>query len=219
MATLAAELGTPARAYLTGAAAAALWGRVRPSYDVDLGLELKRKTRSSGEIIQRAVERTTRLTGIAVSVAEDIDRWGMITLLDYKRTSRRYRQFGPLELRLLHPANWSIGKLTRNLESDIRDVWRFSAARMSPPRRSSRPGDAPCAQVQPQRRSFSFVATSSTSFGSAVAASGQGIRRGSRPRPRSGARPESRVRRGLLDPDGPGPVDEIVAGLRETGGL
>lgn len=122
MATLAAELGTPARAYLTGAAAAALWGRVRPSYDVDLGLELKRKTRSSGEIIQRAVERTTRLTGIAVSVAEDIDRWGMITLLDYKRTSRRYRQFGPLELRLLHPANWSIGKLTRNLESDLRDV-------------------------------------------------------------------------------------------------
>jgi hypothetical protein len=122
MATLAAELGVPARAYLTGAAAAALWGRVRPSYDVDLGLELKRRSPTSWEVIQRAVDRTTRLTGIAVSVAEDIDRWGMITLLDYKRTSRRYRQFGRLELRLLHPANWSIGKLTRNLESDLRDV-------------------------------------------------------------------------------------------------
>ncbi|HEX3904818.1 MAG TPA: hypothetical protein VH853_18425 [Polyangia bacterium] len=122
MSTLAAEIGVPARAYLTGAAAAALWGRVRPSFDVDLGLELKRKSGTSWEVIERAVERTTRLTGIAVSVAEDIDRWGMITLLDYKRTSRRYRLFGQLELRLLHPANWSIGKLTRSLESDLRDV-------------------------------------------------------------------------------------------------
>jgi hypothetical protein len=122
MATLAAELGIAARAYLTGAAAAALWGRVRPSHDVDLGLEPKQKSRASWEIVQRAVERTTRLTGVAVSVAEDIDRWGMITLLDYKRTSRRYRKFGQLELRLLHPANWAIGKLTRGLESDLRDV-------------------------------------------------------------------------------------------------
>jgi hypothetical protein len=122
MATLAAELGIPARAYLTGAAAAALWGRVRPSHDVDLGLETNQKSRASWELVQRAVERTTRLTGVAVSVAEDIDRWGMITLLDYKRTSRRYRKFGQLELRLLHPANWSIGKLTRGLESDLRDV-------------------------------------------------------------------------------------------------
>jgi len=39
-AVLAAELGAPARAFVTGAAAAALWGRVRPSVDVDLGLEL-----------------------------------------------------------------------------------------------------------------------------------------------------------------------------------
>ena len=37
---LARELEIPARAYLTGAAAAALWGRVRPSVDVDLGIEL-----------------------------------------------------------------------------------------------------------------------------------------------------------------------------------
>ncbi len=119
---LAAEVGIPARAYLTGAAAAALWGRVRPSLDVDLGLELKRGAKADWELIERAVERTTRLTGIPVNIAEDIDRWGMITLLDYKRSSRLYRQFGLLEVRLLHPANWSIGKLTRNLDADIRDV-------------------------------------------------------------------------------------------------
>lgn len=120
--TLAAEVGAPARAYLTGAAAAALWGRVRPSLDVDLGLELKRGAKTDWESIERAVERTTRLTGIPVNIAEEIDRWGMITLLDYRRSSRRYRQFGLLEVRLLHPVNWSIGKLTRSLDADIRDV-------------------------------------------------------------------------------------------------
>ncbi|MBC8132616.1 MAG: hypothetical protein H7X95_06515 [Deltaproteobacteria bacterium] len=124
---LATELAVPARAFLTGAAAAALWGRVRPSADIDLGLELRAKGKSklgasSWQVIQQAVERTTRLTGVPASVAEDIDRWGMITLLDYKRTSRLFRRFGKLEVRLLDPVNWSIGKLTRCLDPDIRDV-------------------------------------------------------------------------------------------------
>lgn len=123
LATLAAELGVPARAFLTGAAAAALWGRVRPSLDVDLGLELRGASGQRwDQAVEAAVQRTTRLTGIPASVAEDIDHWGMITLLDYKRTSKRYRRFGALEVRLLDPVNWAIGKLTRALEPDIRDV-------------------------------------------------------------------------------------------------
>lgn len=164
MATLAAELGIPARAYLTGAAAAALWGRVRPSYDVDLGLEPKNKSRATWDLVQRAVERTTRLTGVAVSVAEDIDRWGMITLLDYKRTSRRYRKFGQLELRMLHPANWSIGKLTRSHESDLRDVaevfrrQRTPAARVTATwGRALRASPASTAQFQFRRNVEQFL--------------------------------------------------------------
>lgn len=121
--TLAAELDVPARAYLTGAAAAALWGRVRPSLDIDFGLQLRGgRGRRWDEVVDPAVRRTTDLTGVPVSVAEDIDHWGMITLLDYKRSSRLYRRFGKLEVRLLDPINWSIGKLTRALEPDLRDV-------------------------------------------------------------------------------------------------
>ena len=125
LAILARELKRPARAYVTGAAAAALWGRVRPSVDIDIGLELQGpRGRQAGDwgAVEAAVERTTRLTGIPTNVAEDIDRWGMITLLDYRRSSRRYRRIGALDVRLLHPINWSIGKLTRFLDSDIRDV-------------------------------------------------------------------------------------------------
>jgi hypothetical protein len=122
---LARELDRPARAYVTGAAAAALWGGVRPSVDIDLGIQLvgPRDQRQRGwQDVETAVSRTVRLTGIPANVAEEIDRWGMITLLDYRRSSRRYRRIEKLEVRLLHPTNWSIGKLTRFLDSDIRDV-------------------------------------------------------------------------------------------------
>ncbi|HMF42876.1 MAG TPA: hypothetical protein VKQ32_19525 [Polyangia bacterium] len=123
LAILARELKRPARAYVTGAAAAALWGRVRPSVDIDIGVQLiGRRGAADWQVVEEAVKRTTRLTAIPANVAEDIDRWGMITLLDYRRSSRRYRRFGQLEVRLLDPINWSIGKLTRFLGSDIRDV-------------------------------------------------------------------------------------------------
>ncbi len=133
---LARELRLPARAYVTGAAAAALWGRVRPSVDVDMGIELASRSANRGDdwqAVETAVDRTRRLTGIPANVAEDIDRWGMITLLDYRRTSRRYRRFDQLDVRLLHPANWAIGKLTRFLDSDIRDVTAvFRAKKVQP---------------------------------------------------------------------------------------
>ncbi|HXU07174.1 MAG TPA: hypothetical protein VN903_39745 [Polyangia bacterium] len=135
-AVLAHELQRPARAYVTGAAAAALWGRVRPSVDVDLGIELVSRSADrvqTWQAIETAMERTKRLTGIPANFAEDIDRWGMITLLDYRRTSRRYRRFEQLDVRLLHPTNWSIGKLTRFLDSDIRDVTEvFRAQKIQP---------------------------------------------------------------------------------------
>jgi hypothetical protein len=122
LAILARELDLPAKAYLTGAAAGALLGRVRPSVDIDLGLTLRKTSSAGWRSVEEAIERTRRLTGIPASVAEDIDRWGMITLLDYKRSSRPYRRFGKLEVRILAPANWAIGKLTRFLDPDIRDV-------------------------------------------------------------------------------------------------
>src|SRR5438477_6025968 len=89
LATLAQELDRPARLYLTGAAAAALLGRVRPSLDIDFGLEVEDSDAASRRAVQEAVDRASKLTGIAASAAEDIDRWGMISLLDYKKTARR----------------------------------------------------------------------------------------------------------------------------------
>lgn len=119
---LAEQWGGKGIVLLTGAAAASIWGHVRPSVDIDFAVQLKRRGRSVWGKLEDAIDRTVRLTGIQANYAEDIDRWGLITLLDYRRHTRPYRRFGPLEVRLLDPAYWSIGKMTRYLDPDVRDM-------------------------------------------------------------------------------------------------
>lgn len=119
---LARELNQPARVVLTGAAAGSIWGSVRPSLDIDFEITLRHHRATQWEAVERAVARTIRLTGIPANYAEDIDRWGQISLLDYRRHTRPYRRLGKLEVRLLDPAYWSIGKISRYLDPDVQDV-------------------------------------------------------------------------------------------------
>ncbi|MGH7772162.1 MAG: hypothetical protein ACREQA_07970 [Candidatus Binatia bacterium] len=107
---------------LTGAAAGTIWGQVRPSVDVDFAVQVRRRDKKAWEKLEAAIERTVKLTGTQANYAEDIDRWGLITLLDYKRRTHPYRRFGLLQVRLLDPAYWSIGKMTRYLDPDVRDM-------------------------------------------------------------------------------------------------
>jgi hypothetical protein len=107
---------------LTGAAAGTIWGQVRPSVDIDFAVQVRKKDKETWEKLESAIERTVRLTGTQANYAEDIDRWGLITLLDYKRHTHPYRTFGRLRVRVLEPAYWSIGKMTRYLDPDVRDM-------------------------------------------------------------------------------------------------
>jgi len=107
---------------LTGAAAGTIWGQVRPSVDVDFAVQLRRRDKETWEKLEAAIERAVKLTGTQANYAEDIDRWGLIALLDYKRRTHPYRRFGRLQVRLLDPAYWSIGKMTRYLDPDVRDM-------------------------------------------------------------------------------------------------
>ena len=119
---LAKECDRRATIILTGAAAGSLWGHVRPSRDIDFGVELVGRHPQGWDAFQVAVERTIRQTGIDVNYAEDIDRWSSITLLDYRRHTLPYRRFGKLSVRLLDPAYWSIGKLGRYFDLDVHDL-------------------------------------------------------------------------------------------------
>lgn len=120
--TLAREFNAPARIILTGAAAGSLWGHVRSSQDVDFAVQLPGGHPADWERFQAAVARAAQATGIQVNYAEDIDRWSSITLLDYRRHATAYRRFGSLDVRLLDPAYWTIGKLGRYFEVDVDDL-------------------------------------------------------------------------------------------------
>ena len=130
--TLAGEFGGAATLIVTGAAAGSLWGRVRPSQDIDFGVRLAGRRRAAWDRFQAAVRRAIERTGIQVNYAEDIDRWGSVTLLDYRRHTTLYRRFGALTIRLLDPAYWTIGKLTRYFALDVDDVAKVLTRRKVP---------------------------------------------------------------------------------------
>lgn len=119
---LARELDRPARVILIGAAAGALWGSTRPSQDVDFEIQLAHPDPSAEKGFLAAVQRTVERTGLQANYAEEIGRWGMISLLDYRQHTSRYRRFGKLEVHLLDPAYWAIGKLDRYVQSDVQDI-------------------------------------------------------------------------------------------------
>ena len=134
--TLAREFDEKAVVVLTGAAAGAILGRARPSLDIDFAVELARS--GDWDKLARAVERTVKLAGISANYAEDIDRWGMVTLLDYRKHARPYKKFGGIEVRILEPEYWSIGKMTRYLDPDVRDLIQVFKTQKVPAARLAR---------------------------------------------------------------------------------
>jgi len=113
----------PVTVLLTGAAAGALLGSSRPSLDVDFAVVLRhRRGRRAWDAVEAAASGAARDTGIAANFAADISRWSLISFLDYARHTRAYARFGRVEVRLLEPAYWAIGKLARYLDPDVRDL-------------------------------------------------------------------------------------------------
>lgn len=128
-----AEFQDNARAILTGAAAGNILGGTRPSMDVDFEIALKSLNEENWRKLESAIRKAVRETGIQANYTEDIDRWGMITLLDYKKNATLYKKYGKLALYVLDPAYWSIGKITRFLNPDIQDMIQvFRKKKVSP---------------------------------------------------------------------------------------
>lgn len=127
---LAKHLAHPATVILTGAAAGSLMGGVRPSRDIDFAVRIPPRRWAE---VEAAAQMAMRETGIAANFASDIARWSMIALLDYQRHTRPYRRFGLITVRLLAPAYWAIGKLTRYLDTDVHDVVRVLKRERSDP--------------------------------------------------------------------------------------
>ncbi len=120
--SVAQGLDRPAKVILTGAAAGSLLGHVRPSLDIDFGIELIGRSKKNWQEVDDAIAQAQKVTGIHVNYAQEIDRWGAISLMDYRKHLRPHRSFGKLQVTLLDPAYWTIGKMTRFLDSDVWDV-------------------------------------------------------------------------------------------------
>lgn len=115
-------LQKPAEIILTGAAAGALMGNIRPSLDIDFEIRLRTSQKKDQEAVEKAVFTASQKTGLAANYSEDISHWSMIDYLDYRKTARPYRTVGRLKIKQMDPYYWTIGKLARFYELDILDL-------------------------------------------------------------------------------------------------
>ncbi len=111
----------PTRVLLIGGAGALLMGGARPTLDVDFEAQFL-STEGSWEPFEEAVRKVSEKTGIGAQCAESIERWSELTLLNYRRHSRKVGRFGAIEVRVLEPEYWSIGKIGRYWDQDIQDM-------------------------------------------------------------------------------------------------
>jgi hypothetical protein len=116
--SLGRQIDRPLTILLTGGAAGILQGMNRATLDINF--EVRLKSRTGWETVQKGIENASRATGITAQYSEDIDKWSLISLP--ARRSELYRRFGKVQVRILTPELWSIGKLTRYLSTDIHDL-------------------------------------------------------------------------------------------------
>lgn len=109
----------PIQILLTGGAAAILQGVQRATFDIDFEIRLGARA-PIWNAVQKAIEETARTTGITPQYSEDIAQWSSIAMPP--KRSRLYRRFGTVEVRILDPGLWAIGKLARYLSTDIEDL-------------------------------------------------------------------------------------------------
>ena len=120
LAALARHWPRPATLLLTGAWAASAWGRVRHTRDVDF--EVAGVPARLMPAFDQAVHAARRESGLEAQYSTRIDRWSEISLLAYRRTALPLKRYGRIQVRVLDPLHWSIGKIARYLNSDADDL-------------------------------------------------------------------------------------------------
>ena len=108
---------------ITGAAAGALFGYSRPSLDIDFEIRGRgKKDAAYLEYLDGVVREISARMGIDINYGEDISHWTMIDYLDYRHKTIPYKKIDQLDIRIMAPEYWTIGKMTRFLEIDTEDM-------------------------------------------------------------------------------------------------
>ncbi len=119
------EINRPLKIILTGAMAGVILGRIRPSMDIDFEVEFssyKKLSEETIEGIQAAIRLVSKKMKLPAQYSENIQGWSQISFLDYREKSLLYKKIGEIEIRLLSPEHWTIGKMARYLELDKMDI-------------------------------------------------------------------------------------------------
>lgn len=115
------ETDTPLKIILTGAMAGMIMGNVRPSVDIDFEVKIDSKEKKE-ESVNSAIQTVSERLGIPVEYSDNIEGWGQISFLNYRDTAELYKQIGKIRVFVLSPECWSIGKISRYIELDQKDV-------------------------------------------------------------------------------------------------
>lgn len=114
-------LGLKAEIILLGASAGSLMGHIRPSFDIDFEIRVSGGRRHKKKI-EATILKTARKAGVAVNYSENVDHWSMVSYLDYRKSALPYQKFGRLNVKLIAPAYWTIGKMARYYALDSKDI-------------------------------------------------------------------------------------------------
>ena len=117
-------LQTFADIIVIGASAGTLMGHIRPSIDIDFEIRLK-GGKHLDERQEQIIKEVALQSHLAVNYSENISRWSMIDFLDYRKTAVAYSKFGKLNVKLIAPEYWTIGKMARFSDFDISDIMKI----------------------------------------------------------------------------------------------
>lgn len=104
--------------YLTGGIAAMFYGGARPTEDIDFAISL------SNEEIVRHLDETSQFLSVPIQYSTDIQRWGMINIPDYQKGAAFLFSEASIDVYVLSPEKWGIGKLSRFFEDDVQDLYK-----------------------------------------------------------------------------------------------
>ncbi len=106
---------------LLGASAGSLMGHIRPSVDIDFEIRPARRVQNKREFEEKILQ-TARKAAVAVNFSENVSHGSMVSYLDYRKTARDYKKFGKLNVKLIAPEYWTIGKIARYYALDAKDT-------------------------------------------------------------------------------------------------
>jgi hypothetical protein len=105
---------------LTGGIAASILADARTTDDIDFAVI--KPLSKHWDAVSDVLHNMAKKHGIDIYFSEDMDRWSSVTLLDWKKHTKLHRKSGALDVRILDPLYFSIGKIARGTERDLADL-------------------------------------------------------------------------------------------------